>query len=98
MCFPFSVRALRAGNGSTLTITLPYNVSRADSDRFQAMRAGANEFFPWTVGEQTQASRAMEESFHGAVRRTSTRREAGECSTRDQLGRSRAACRPRQRA
>src|SRR5438874_1210231 len=42
----------------------------------QAMRAGANEFFPWTAGAQTQASRAMEESFHGAVRRTSTRREA----------------------
>jgi pilus assembly protein CpaE len=42
----------------------------------QAMRAGANEFFAWHTGEQTQASRAMEESFHGAVRRTAARREA----------------------
>src|SRR4051794_35643897 len=36
----------------------------------QAMRAGANEFFPWAPGGPTQATRAMEESFHGAVRRT----------------------------
>ena len=41
----------------------------------QAMRAGANEFFPWTIGEGP-AARAMEESFTGAVRRTATRREA----------------------
>ena len=40
----------------------------------QAMRAGANEFFPWTRRGQRRA--AMEESFHGAVRRTATRREA----------------------
>jgi pilus assembly protein CpaE len=42
----------------------------------QAMRAGANEFFPWHNVEGTQAARAMEESFTGAVRRTATRREA----------------------
>jgi len=42
----------------------------------QAMRAGANEFFPWTTAENTQAARSMEESFHGAVRRTAARREA----------------------
>lgn len=42
----------------------------------QAMRAGANEFFAWMPGGQTQASRTMEESFHGAVRRTAARREA----------------------
>jgi len=41
----------------------------------QAMRAGANEFFPWNTGEGP-AARAMEESFTGAVRRTATRREA----------------------
>ena len=41
----------------------------------QAMRAGANEFFPWSTGEGP-AARAMEESFTGAVRRTATRREA----------------------
>ena len=35
----------------------------------QAMRAGANEFFPWTAAEGSQAARATEESFHGAVRR-----------------------------
>ncbi len=39
----------------------------------QAMRAGANEFFPWNPGGATQASRAMEESFHGAVRRVAAR-------------------------
>jgi pilus assembly protein CpaE len=42
----------------------------------QAMRAGANEFFPWNTAEGTQAARAFEESFHGAVRRTAARREA----------------------
>jgi len=42
----------------------------------QSMRAGANEFFPWAPGGQTQASRHMEESFQGAVRRTAARREA----------------------
>jgi pilus assembly protein CpaE len=41
----------------------------------QAMRAGANEFFPWNTGEGP-AARAMEESFTGAVRRTAARREA----------------------
>ena len=39
------------------------------------MRAGANEFFPWTVGESSQG-RSTEESFHGAVRRTAARRDA----------------------
>ena len=42
----------------------------------QAMRAGANEFFPWTPVERHRAARATEESFHGAVRRTAARREA----------------------
>src|SRR5258707_13582817 len=42
----------------------------------QSMRAGANEFFPWNNGEGTQAARAMEESFTGAVRRTATRPQA----------------------
>jgi pilus assembly protein CpaE len=49
----------------------------AESDLIlQAMRAGANEFFPWNVGDGSQAARATEEAFHGAVRRTATRREA----------------------
>ena len=42
----------------------------------QAMRAGANEFFPWNATEGTQAARATEESFHGAVRKSAARREA----------------------
>jgi pilus assembly protein CpaE len=48
----------------------------------QAMRAGANEFFPWNVGGTTSASHAMEESFHGAVRRTATRRDAATAGAR----------------
>ncbi len=48
----------------------------------QSMRAGANEFFPWNNAEGTQAARAMEESFTGAVRRTATRREAASASAK----------------
>jgi len=48
----------------------------------QAMRAGANEFFPWIPGGANQASRTMEDSFHGAVRRTAARREAASASAR----------------
>ena len=48
----------------------------------QSMRAGANEFFPWVPGGQTQASRQMEESFQGAVRRTAARREAANAGAR----------------
>jgi pilus assembly protein CpaE len=48
----------------------------------QAMRAGANEFFPWHPGGTTAASRSMEESFHAAVRRTATRREAASAGAR----------------
>ena len=39
----------------------------------QAMRAGANEFFPWT---QEGFSKSTEESFQGAVRKTAARRDA----------------------
>ena len=42
----------------------------------QAMRAGANEFFPWGAVDGSPASKTSEESFHGAVRRSATRREA----------------------
>ncbi len=48
----------------------------------QSMRAGANEFFPWVPGGQSAASRQMEESFQGAVRRTAARREAANAGTR----------------
>ena len=56
---------------------------RAEPDLIlQAMRAGANEFFPWQPGGATPASRAMEESFHGAVRRTAARRDAATAGAR----------------
>jgi pilus assembly protein CpaE len=45
-----------------------------------SMRAGANEFFPWMPGGQAQ--RTMEESFHGAVRKTAMRREAATAGSR----------------
>jgi pilus assembly protein CpaE len=47
-----------------------------------AMRAGANEFFPWSPGGGSQQSRSMEESFHGAVRKTAMRREAASAGSR----------------
>lgn len=45
----------------------------------QTMRAGANEFFPWHSAAQ---SRQITDSFHGAVRRTSARREAAHSGAR----------------
>jgi len=42
----------------------------------QAMRAGANEFFPWSAVDGGPASQASMDSFHGAVRRSAARREA----------------------
>ena len=47
----------------------------------QAMRAGANEFFPWNA-EGPRRLGSMEESFHGAVRRTAARREAASAGAR----------------
>jgi pilus assembly protein CpaE len=69
-----AIERLRAGHGGVAVFAI---ASTSEPDLIlQAMRAGANEFFPWTPGGETQASRAMEESFHGAVRRMSARREA----------------------
>ena len=48
----------------------------------QAMRAGANEFFPWSADGQTQAGRTVEEAFQGAVRRTAARRDAATAGAR----------------
>jgi len=45
----------------------------------QAMRAGANEFFPWT-GDGV--ARSTEESFQGAIRKTAARRDAVNASAR----------------
>ena len=33
---------VRTANGGTVTVSLPYNVSRADEDRFRALRVGEN--------------------------------------------------------
>ena len=46
----------------------------------QAMRAGANEFFPWNGA--AGATKSAEESFLGAVRRTAARRDAATAGAR----------------
>src|SRR4029078_2884604 len=46
----------------------------------QAMRAGANEFFPWNTQEGSQAAPDMEQSSHAAARRSAARREAASAS------------------
>jgi pilus assembly protein CpaE len=69
-----TIERLRAGHDGVPIFAI---AAAAESDLIlQAMRAGANEFFPWNPGGGTAASRAMEESFNGAVRRTAARREA----------------------
>ena len=45
----------------------------------QAMRAGANEFFPWPTDGP---ARSTEESFQGAVRKTAARRDAAHAGSR----------------
>ena len=45
----------------------------------QAMRAGANEFFPWM---HDGVSKSTEESFQGAIRKTAARRDAASASAR----------------
>jgi pilus assembly protein CpaE len=69
-----TIERVRVANG-TVAIFAVANAAEPDLI-LQAMRAGANEFFPWTVGDSTQTSRSTEEAFHGAVRRTATRRDA----------------------
>jgi pilus assembly protein CpaE len=69
-----AIERLRAGHPAVAIFAIAQS---AEPDLIlQAMRAGANEFFPWTIGGATQASRTMEDSFHGAVRRTAARRDA----------------------
>lgn len=69
-----TIERLRAGHEGVPIFAI---AAAAESDLIlQAMRAGANEFFPWNPGGGSAASRAMEESFNGAVRRTAARREA----------------------
>ena len=62
-----TIERLRAGatGASIFAIALT-----ADPDLIlQAMRAGANEFFIWPPADET---------FHGAIRRTATRRETAQ--------------------
>jgi pilus assembly protein CpaE len=69
-----TIERLRAGHNGVAVFAI---AAAAEPDLIlQAMRAGANEFFPWTPGGQSQAARTMEESFHGAVRRLAARRDA----------------------
>jgi pilus assembly protein CpaE len=75
-----AIERLRAGHPGVAIFAI---AATAEPDLIlQAMRAGANEFFPWSPGGATQASRAMEESFHGAVRRTAARRDAAHAGAR----------------
>jgi len=69
-----AIERLRAGSGTLAIFAI---AAAAEPELIlQAMRAGANEFFPWSAAEGSQAAHATEESFHGAVRRTAARREA----------------------
>jgi pilus assembly protein CpaE len=73
-----AIERLRAGHP---TVALFAIAGAAEPDLIlQAMRAGANEFFPWTANG-TQP-RSVEEAFHGAVRRTATRHAAASAGAR----------------
>jgi pilus assembly protein CpaE len=75
-----AIERLRASQPSVAIFAIA--VSAEPELILQAMRAGANEFFPWLPGSATQASRTMEDSFHGAVRRAGARREAATAGAR----------------
>jgi pilus assembly protein CpaE len=69
-----AIERLRA---SSATMAIFAIAAAAEPDLIlQAMRAGANEFFPWNVGDGSSAGHATEESFHAAVRRAGARKEA----------------------
>ncbi|MBI2834195.1 MAG: AAA family ATPase [Acidobacteria bacterium] len=75
------IERLRAAH-PTLAIFAVASV--ADPDLIlQAMRAGANEFFTWPGADASpQTVLSFDESFHGAVRRAASRREATHAGTR----------------
>jgi pilus assembly protein CpaE len=74
-----AIERLRAGSPGVAIFAI---AASAEPDLIlQAMRAGANEFFPWQSADAA-AARAMEESFHGAVRRTAARRDAASAGAR----------------
>ena len=75
-----TIERLRAGHDGVPIFAI---AAAAESDVIlQAMRAGANEFFPWSPNASSQQTRAMEESFNGAVRRAAARREAASAGAR----------------
>jgi pilus assembly protein CpaE len=74
-----AIERIRAANASMAIFAV---AAQANPDLIlQAMRAGANEFFAWSP-PGSPAARSMEEAFHGAIRRTSARRDAAHASTR----------------
>ncbi len=74
-----AIERLRASHPAAAIFAI---ASGADPDLIlRAMRAGANEFFAWTPGNAA-ATASMEESFHGAIRRTAARREAAHAGAR----------------
>jgi pilus assembly protein CpaE len=74
-----AIERLRASHPAAAIFAI---AAGADPDLIlRAMRAGANEFFTWAPGNAAAAA-AMEESFHGAIRRTAARREAAHAGTR----------------
>lgn len=72
-----TIERLRAAHPGVAIFAI---ASSAEPDLIlQAMRAGANEFFPWTPDG---VARSTEESFQGAVRKTAARRDAANASAR----------------
>ena len=72
-----TIERLRAAHGSVAIFAV---AATAEPDLIlQAMRAGANEFFPWTAAG---VARSTEESFQGAVRKTAARRDAANAGAR----------------
>lgn len=72
-----TIERLRAAHGAVAIFAV---AATAEPDLIlQAMRAGANEFFPWTG---SGVARSTEESFQGAVRKTAARRDAANAGAR----------------
>ncbi|MEX1127365.1 MAG: AAA family ATPase [Vicinamibacterales bacterium] len=72
-----TIERLRAAHSGVAIFAV---AGTADPDLIlQAMRAGANEFFPWTGSAM---GKSTEESFQGAVRKTAARRDAATAGAR----------------
>jgi pilus assembly protein CpaE len=72
-----AIERLRAGH-SAVAIFAVAGTSEPELI-LQAMRAGANEFFPWPA---SGIARSTEESFQGAIRKTAARRDAATAGAR----------------